>query len=271
MFEMVFSAFGFVHKITTFEKTAGFQALVQFSDTETATSAKDALDGRSIPRYLLSENIARGNLKSLSSAEEEHFCFLQATAGSNNGSSCSSIQWDSIGQPMMPPQPSAGWASGVPGVPQSTPVQMTNHPYMPPASMPQMTPGNDANAGRLRWHTATRVAMSSRRATRDCMCHARPNTLGIRGHPTEAIRTSYARATEGNRVRVGRPEGMATYVLGRACAMQHVHSLCLSKGRSPGVHGDLQGRLECMTTYGQHCGLHDDLRPTLWISPYLSN
>ncbi|XP_052196906.1 polypyrimidine tract-binding protein homolog 2 isoform X3 [Diospyros lotus] len=49
----VFSAFGFVHKITTFEKTAGFQALVQFSDLETATSAKDALDGRSIPRYLI--------------------------------------------------------------------------------------------------------------------------------------------------------------------------------------------------------------------------
>ncbi|XP_019267071.1 PREDICTED: polypyrimidine tract-binding protein homolog 2 isoform X3 [Nicotiana attenuata] len=51
----VFSAFGFVHKITTFEKTAGFQALVQFSDAETATSAKDALDGRSIPRYLIPE------------------------------------------------------------------------------------------------------------------------------------------------------------------------------------------------------------------------
>ncbi|OIT34626.1 PREDICTED: polypyrimidine tract-binding protein homolog 2 isoform X1 [Nicotiana attenuata] len=52
---LVFSAFGFVHKITTFEKTAGFQALVQFSDAETATSAKDALDGRSIPRYLIPE------------------------------------------------------------------------------------------------------------------------------------------------------------------------------------------------------------------------
>ncbi|KAF3647595.1 Polypyrimidine tract-binding protein -like protein 2 [Capsicum annuum] len=52
---LVFSAFGFVHRITTFEKTAGFQALVQFSDVETATSAKDALDGRSIPRYLISE------------------------------------------------------------------------------------------------------------------------------------------------------------------------------------------------------------------------
>ncbi|XP_052185342.1 polypyrimidine tract-binding protein homolog 2-like [Diospyros lotus] len=50
---LVFSAFGFVHKITTFEKTAGFQALVQFSDSETASSAKDALDGRSIPRYLI--------------------------------------------------------------------------------------------------------------------------------------------------------------------------------------------------------------------------
>lgn len=52
---LVFSAFGFVHKITTFEKTAGFQALVQFTDAETATSAKDALDGRSIPSYLIQE------------------------------------------------------------------------------------------------------------------------------------------------------------------------------------------------------------------------
>ncbi|KAL6503893.1 hypothetical protein OROGR_025816 [Orobanche gracilis] len=52
---LVFSAFGFVHKITTFEKTAGFQALVQFSDSATASAAKDALDGRSIPRYLIPE------------------------------------------------------------------------------------------------------------------------------------------------------------------------------------------------------------------------
>ncbi|CAN6444373.1 unnamed protein product [Victoria cruziana] len=60
---LVFSAFGFVHKIATFEKTAGFQALIQFSDTETATSAKNALDGRSIPRYLLPENMGICNLK----------------------------------------------------------------------------------------------------------------------------------------------------------------------------------------------------------------
>ncbi|KAK9121818.1 hypothetical protein Syun_019435 [Stephania yunnanensis] len=49
---IVFSAFGFVHKIATFEKTAGFQALVQFSDLETASAAKNSLDGRSIPRAI---------------------------------------------------------------------------------------------------------------------------------------------------------------------------------------------------------------------------
>jgi len=52
---LVFSAFGFVHKIATFEKASGYQALIQFSDAETATSAKAALDGRCIPSYLLPE------------------------------------------------------------------------------------------------------------------------------------------------------------------------------------------------------------------------
>ncbi|KAJ8452711.1 hypothetical protein Cgig2_005047 [Carnegiea gigantea] len=67
----VFSAFGFVHKITTFEKTAGFQALIQFSDTETASSAKNALDGRSIPRYLLPEHIGPCSLKITYSAHTD--------------------------------------------------------------------------------------------------------------------------------------------------------------------------------------------------------
>ncbi|XP_038993765.1 polypyrimidine tract-binding protein homolog 2-like isoform X1 [Hibiscus syriacus] len=67
----VFSAFGFVHKITTFEKTAGFQALVQFSDAETATSAKNALDGRIIPRYLLSDSIAPCTLRITYSAHTD--------------------------------------------------------------------------------------------------------------------------------------------------------------------------------------------------------
>ncbi|CAL5408285.1 unnamed protein product [Camellia sinensis] len=57
----VFSAFGFVHKIATFEKAAGFQALIQFSDAETAAAARDALDGRSIPRYLLPDHVAGGS------------------------------------------------------------------------------------------------------------------------------------------------------------------------------------------------------------------
>lgn len=68
---LVFSAFGFVHKITTFEKTAGFQALVQFSDTETASAAKNALDSRSIPRYLLPENVGQCTLRITYSAHTD--------------------------------------------------------------------------------------------------------------------------------------------------------------------------------------------------------
>ncbi|XP_034706913.1 polypyrimidine tract-binding protein homolog 1 isoform X1 [Vitis riparia] len=59
----VFSAFGFVHKIATFEKAAGFQALIQFTDAETASSARNALDGRSIPRYLLPEHVGSCHLR----------------------------------------------------------------------------------------------------------------------------------------------------------------------------------------------------------------
>ncbi|KNA07236.1 hypothetical protein SOVF_173630 [Spinacia oleracea] len=68
---LVFSAFGFVHKITTFEKTAGFQALIQFSDTETASSAKNALDSRSIPRYLLPEHVGPCSLRITYSAHTD--------------------------------------------------------------------------------------------------------------------------------------------------------------------------------------------------------
>lgn len=68
---LVFSAFGPVLKITTFEKTAGFQALVQFSDTETASSARNQLDGRSIPRYLLPEHMGPCSLKITYSAHTD--------------------------------------------------------------------------------------------------------------------------------------------------------------------------------------------------------
>ncbi|XP_058778817.1 polypyrimidine tract-binding protein homolog 1-like isoform X1 [Vicia villosa] len=68
---LVFSAFGFVHKIATFEKTAGFQALIQFTDAETASSARNALDGRSIPRYLLPENVGSCNLRISYSAHRD--------------------------------------------------------------------------------------------------------------------------------------------------------------------------------------------------------
>ncbi|XP_016484217.1 polypyrimidine tract-binding protein homolog 1 isoform X1 [Nicotiana tabacum] len=60
---LVFSAFGFVQKIATFEKAAGFQALIQFSDVGTASAAREALDGRSIPKYLLPEHVNHCHLR----------------------------------------------------------------------------------------------------------------------------------------------------------------------------------------------------------------
>ncbi|XP_010032504.2 polypyrimidine tract-binding protein homolog 1 isoform X1 [Eucalyptus grandis] len=68
---LVFSAFGFVHKIATFEKAAGFQALIQFSDVETASAARAQLDGRSIPRYLLPEHVKLCNLRITYSAHTD--------------------------------------------------------------------------------------------------------------------------------------------------------------------------------------------------------
>lgn len=52
---LVFSAFGFVHKIATFEKQAGFQALIQYGDAATAEAVRAALDGRHIPKNLLND------------------------------------------------------------------------------------------------------------------------------------------------------------------------------------------------------------------------
>uniref|UniRef100_A0A6N2LPX2 PTBP1-like RNA recognition motif 2 domain-containing protein n=1 Tax=Salix viminalis TaxID=40686 RepID=A0A6N2LPX2_SALVM len=67
----VFSSFGFVHKIATFEKMDRFQALVQFSDVETASSAKNALDGRNIPSYLLPEQLGPCTLRIAYSAHTD--------------------------------------------------------------------------------------------------------------------------------------------------------------------------------------------------------
>ncbi|KAL0858233.1 hypothetical protein Bca101_063387 [Brassica carinata] len=68
---LVFSAYGFVHKIATFEKAAGFQALVQFTDVHTALAARAALDGRSIPKYLLPEHVGSCNLRMSYSAHTD--------------------------------------------------------------------------------------------------------------------------------------------------------------------------------------------------------
>ncbi|XP_044981381.1 polypyrimidine tract-binding protein homolog 1-like isoform X3 [Hordeum vulgare subsp. vulgare] len=68
---LVFSAFGFVHKIATFEKAAGFQALIQYTDPPTASAAREALDGRSIPRYLLPDHVVSCHLRISFSAHKD--------------------------------------------------------------------------------------------------------------------------------------------------------------------------------------------------------
>ncbi|KAK3123498.1 hypothetical protein QOZ80_8AG0631870 [Eleusine coracana subsp. coracana] len=68
---LVFSAFGFVHKIATFEKAAGFQALIQYTDAPTALEAKNSLDGRSIPKYLLPEHIEACHMRITFSAHKD--------------------------------------------------------------------------------------------------------------------------------------------------------------------------------------------------------
>ncbi|XP_062211409.1 polypyrimidine tract-binding protein homolog 1-like [Phragmites australis] len=68
---MVFSAFGYVHKIATFEKAAGFQALIQYTDAATASAAREALDGRSIPSYLLPEHVTSCFLRISFSAHKD--------------------------------------------------------------------------------------------------------------------------------------------------------------------------------------------------------
>ncbi|CAK0779747.1 hypothetical protein CVIRNUC_004841 [Coccomyxa viridis] len=60
---LVFSAFGLVQKIATFEKGQGFQALVQYSDPETAEQVRVALDGRHIPKHLLNDTPNPPSLK----------------------------------------------------------------------------------------------------------------------------------------------------------------------------------------------------------------
>eukprot|EP00897_Mesotaenium_endlicherianum_P007665 jgi/Mesen1/6927/ME000036S06255 len=67
LFCQVFSAFGFVHKIATFEKSAGFQ----FGDPTTASAAKSALEGRSIPKYLLPEHVTQCSLRISFSAHND--------------------------------------------------------------------------------------------------------------------------------------------------------------------------------------------------------
>lgn len=61
----VFSPHGFVEKIVTFQKSAGFQALIQFQSRQSAVSARNALQGRNIYDGCCQLDIQFSNLEEL--------------------------------------------------------------------------------------------------------------------------------------------------------------------------------------------------------------
>ncbi|XP_062148140.1 polypyrimidine tract-binding protein homolog 3-like [Alnus glutinosa] len=61
----VFSPYGFVEKIVTFQKSAGFQALIQYQSRQSALSAIDALQGRNVYDGCCQLDIQFSNLSEL--------------------------------------------------------------------------------------------------------------------------------------------------------------------------------------------------------------
>ncbi|XP_043806308.1 polypyrimidine tract-binding protein homolog 2 isoform X2 [Manihot esculenta] len=156
---MVFSAFGPVQKIAMFDKNGGLQALIQYPDVQTAVAAKEALEGHCIYDggfCKLHITYSRHNDLSIKVNNDRSRDYtIPNTAMLNPQPSIQGQQAvPAVGPPAHPysgtqhpamPQPSAGWAAGVPAAPHSMPAgpaQMNNHPYLPPGSMaPQMGPG----------------------------------------------------------------------------------------------------------------------------------
>lgn len=90
----VFSAFGFVQKIATFEKSAGFQALVQYESPPVAKQAKDQLDGRTIPRSIMPDSRNPCQLRIAFSAHQD----LNVTKQSHRGRDFTNpnLEWANI-------------------------------------------------------------------------------------------------------------------------------------------------------------------------------
>ncbi|KAK8492880.1 hypothetical protein V6N12_038528 [Hibiscus sabdariffa] len=155
---MVFSAFGPVQKIAMFDKNGALQALIQYPDVQTAIVSKEALEGHCIydggfcklhlsysrhtdlsiklnndrSRDYTIANPAMVNPQPPALGQQP----IQTMGQAGHQYNVTQYAAPGLGQPMMPPQPSAGWGAS------AIPVQMTNHnPYVPPASMPQMSHG----------------------------------------------------------------------------------------------------------------------------------
>ncbi|RZB80598.1 polypyrimidine tract-binding protein homolog 1-like [Glycine soja] len=108
---LVFSEFGFVQKISTFEKNACFQAMVQFPDVKTASSAKDALDGKSIPRYLLPNYVCDCNLRITYSAHQDLTIKFQSNRTRDYTNPTLPVNQTSIDRAIQPFENHVLWAS----------------------------------------------------------------------------------------------------------------------------------------------------------------
>lgn len=79
---LVFSAFGLVQKIATFEKGQGFQALVQYADAETAEQVRNWLAVGIQGGKLVSRNLLRSQRPPSVPVENDDYLFLLSKTSS---------------------------------------------------------------------------------------------------------------------------------------------------------------------------------------------
>nr|XP_009788716.1 PREDICTED: polypyrimidine tract-binding protein homolog 2-like isoform X3 [Nicotiana sylvestris]XP_009788717.1 PREDICTED: polypyrimidine tract-binding protein homolog 2-like isoform X3 [Nicotiana sylvestris] len=152
----VFSAFGPVLKIAMFDKNGGVQALIQYPDVRTAVVAKGALEGHSIYEggycklHITYSRHTDLSIKVNNDRSRDYT--IPNTPMLNSQPSIFGQQPPQIGGPgvhpysapahyapapgVAPPQHSAGWNSAAATANPGMPMQMHNHPYMPPGSVP---------------------------------------------------------------------------------------------------------------------------------------
>ncbi|KAH9624394.1 hypothetical protein KSS87_017949 [Heliosperma pusillum] len=151
----VFSAFGFVQKIAMFDKNEGLQALIQYPDVQTATVAKESLEGHCIydggfcklhlsySRHTdlsIKVNNDRGRDYTLPNPA------IHAVVGQQPAAPLPGPPYN--GTQYAGPPTSYGW--GPPQQPMGSQMPMHNYPYMQPGSVPPGPPGTSPQQPMMR-------------------------------------------------------------------------------------------------------------------------